>query len=228
VAELRAAAASVEPAIDPEDARALHPAYAVEIEFAADRPDRMDIALRHRVKAAPSTRPRRGPAALGPLDSYTNRPVLRAASVSTLIPVLRRQARRKLPEYMVPSAFVLLEALPITPNGKVDRGALPAPDPVRAESATHEPARNDVERGIVGVLKELLGADEVGLDDNFFDIGANSLMMVQASVRLRMLFERSVPVVRSSSRRCARSRRPSGPPRRRTGRSSRKARIARG
>jgi acyl carrier protein len=97
---------------------------------------------------------------------------------------------------MVPSAFVLMEALPLTPNGKVDRKALPAPERPRSESATHQPPNNDVERAIVSVLHELLGASDTGVDDNFFDLGANSLMMVQASVRLRSLLGRPVPLVR--------------------------------
>jgi acyl carrier protein len=67
---------------------------------------------------------------------------------------------------------------------------------VRSESTTHEPPKNDVEREIVSVLKELLGTDEVGVDDNFFDVGANSLLMVQASVRLRTALGRHVPLVR--------------------------------
>jgi hypothetical protein len=97
---------------------------------------------------------------------------------------------------MVPSAFVRLEALPLTPNGKVDRAALPAPERAGSESRTHEPPRNDVERGIVNVFGELLAAEEVGVDDNFFDLGANSLILVQANLRLRALLGRSVPLVR--------------------------------
>jgi acyl-CoA synthetase (AMP-forming)/AMP-acid ligase II/2-polyprenyl-3-methyl-5-hydroxy-6-metoxy-1,4-benzoquinol methylase len=195
VADLRAATGLVEAGIDPEDAYAVHPAYEVEIEFDPERPDRMDIAFYRRGHAAP-LRANRGPATDAPHEAYANHPAPRVVSGGTLIPALRQHARQKLPDYMVPAAFVLLEALPLTPNGKIDRGALPAPDRTRSESATIEPPRNDVERDIVGVLEELLAADEVGVDDNFFDLGANSLLMVQASVRLRVLLGRSVPLVR--------------------------------
>jgi acyl carrier protein len=97
---------------------------------------------------------------------------------------------------MVPSAFVVLDALPLTPNGKIDRRALPEPERARSESRTQEPPKNDIERGVVRVLQELIGGGEVGVDDNFFDLGANSLMMVQASVRLRALLGQPVPLVR--------------------------------
>jgi acyl carrier protein len=86
--------------------------------------------------------------------------------------------------------------LPLTPNGKIDRAALPAPEHAHSESRSVEPPKNDVEREIVGVLKELIGLDEVGVDDNFFDLGANSLLMVQASVRLRDRLGRPMPLVR--------------------------------
>src|SRR5205823_4221230 len=157
---------------------------------------RMDVTFVHRNRGlAPIPRTGAG-AALNSLASYANQPAPRRAAGGTLTPALREHLRHKLPEYMVPSAFVLLEALPLTPNGKIDRNALPAPERARSESTTHEPPHNDVERQIIGVLRDLLGADEVGIDDNFFDVGANSLLMVQASVRLRTALGRNVPLVR--------------------------------
>jgi natural product biosynthesis luciferase-like monooxygenase protein len=126
---------------------------------------------------------------------YANQPA-RPASTGQLVPSLRTRLREKLPEYMMPNAFVVLDAMPLTPNGKVDRGALPAPDRARhATSTKYVPPASDLEQGIAGVLQELLGVDEVGRDDNFFDLGANSLMMVQASVRLRAVLRRDVSLV---------------------------------
>ncbi|MBC7842048.1 MAG: non-ribosomal peptide synthetase, partial [Gemmatimonadaceae bacterium] len=88
----------------------------------------------------------------------------------------------------VPDDIVLLDAMPLTPNGKIDRKALPAPamlrTPVVARPA-FTPATNDTERTIATVLQELLGLERVGTHDNFFDLGANSLMMMQANSRLR-------------------------------------------
>jgi natural product biosynthesis luciferase-like monooxygenase protein len=196
VADLRARASWHGPTIDPEDARALHPAYEAAIAFAPGRPDKMDVAFRHRVKQALPGRVRRESAASAPPAAYANRPTRRPASDVALVSSLRQHARQMLPEYMVPSAFVLLEALPLTPNGKIDRAALPAPERARSESGTREPPGNDVERGIVSVLQELLAAEDIGVDDNFFDLGANSLIMVQVNVRLRALLGRSVPLVR--------------------------------
>ena len=196
VADLRAAARQRIPALDPEDVRALHPDYDAHIEFNAQRPDCMDVTFSHQTKSHAPSRRNDAHGAYGPLAKYANQPAPRRASGGTLMPALREHLRHKLPEYMVPSAFVLLEALPLTPNGKIDRNALPAPDRARSESTTHEPPKNDLEREIISVLKELLGADEVGVDDNFFDVGANSLLMVQASVRLRTALGRNVPLVR--------------------------------
>ena len=102
------------------------------------------------------------------------------------VPELWQHLSKTLPEHMVPSAFVLLDALPLTPNGKIDRGAWPTPDRARPKTASAAaPPGNDFERVIASVLQALLAIDVVGLDDNFFDLGANSLSMVQASVRLR-------------------------------------------
>ncbi len=96
----------------------------------------------------------------------------------------------------MPSAIVQLDALPLTANGKIDRKKLPAPGAVRQEVAARYVApKGDLERAIAGVFQELLGTSEVGMDDNFFDLGANSLMMVKASVRLREALGRAISLV---------------------------------
>ena len=120
------------------------------------------------------------------LSAYANRPAFRAVSGANLVPALRQYLRDTLPEYMVPSAFVPLEALPLTPNGKLDRQALPSPDAARQETATpFEAPATEVERKLAGIFRELLGLNEIGVDDNFFDLGANSLMMVQVVEKIR-------------------------------------------
>ena len=189
--------------LHPEDVRGIHPDFEASITFAPGRLDRMDVFFRRR--SLPETaRPERAPhAALSPdmsgLGSLANRPAGHGSPVAegSVVPSLRTLAREKLPEYMVPGAFVVLDAFPLTPNGKVDRGALPAPERVRDEkrAAPREAPTNEVERAIVTVLQELVGLD-VGVDDNFFDVGANSLILVQASVKLRALLERPIPLVR--------------------------------
>jgi acyl carrier protein len=98
---------------------------------------------------------------------------------------------------MIPTAFVPLEALPLTPNGKLDRQALPAPDGSRHETATpFVPPATDVERKLAAIFQELLGVNVIGIDDNFFDMGANSLMMVRVVEKIRAELGLKMSVVR--------------------------------
>ncbi|HVR99133.1 MAG TPA: amino acid adenylation domain-containing protein [Thermoanaerobaculia bacterium] len=109
---------------------------------------------------------------------------------------LRGFLLESLPEAMVPSAFVTLPALPLLPNGKVDWRALPAPGGDRPELGTAYTApESDLERAIAEVWQDLLRVDRIGLDDNFFDLGGHSLLLVQAQGRLREALGREVAVV---------------------------------
>jgi acyl carrier protein len=102
------------------------------------------------------------------------------------VPELRQHLRSTLPEYMMPSAFVPLEALPLTPNAKIDRQALPLPDGGRREIATpFVPPAKEIERKLAAIFQELLGKKDIGVGDNFFDLGANSLMMVRVVEKIR-------------------------------------------
>ena len=99
---------------------------------------------------------------------------------SDLVSQLRSFLKQKLPEYMVPSAFVLLEALPLTPSGKVDRRALPAPDQTRlAPQETFMLPRTPVEEILTQVWEQVLGIERVGIHDNFFELGGDSLLSIQ-------------------------------------------------
>ncbi len=109
---------------------------------------------------------------------------------------LRHFLKEKLPEYMLPSAFVVLEALPLTPNGKVDRRALPAPDNLRPELANNYQApESEVEKSIAKVWKQVLQLERVGVNDNFFDLGGHSLLVVQVNNKLREILHRDLSVV---------------------------------
>jgi acyl carrier protein len=103
---------------------------------------------------------------------------------------LRHFLQELLPEYMVPSAFVALAALPMTSNGKVDRKALPAPDTVRPElAAAFVAPRTAVEGTLAAHWTEVLGIDCVGIYDNFFELGGHSLLASQLIARLRDAFQ---------------------------------------
>jgi amino acid adenylation domain-containing protein len=106
---------------------------------------------------------------------------------------LRAHLRRSLPEYMVPSAFVFLEALPLTPNGKLDRKALPAPDFVSAEERYVAP-RTPVEEVLAGIWAEVLRLERVGVQGNFFDLGGHSLLATRVVSRIREVFRVDLPL----------------------------------
>jgi hypothetical protein len=113
----------------------------------------------------------------------------------TAAEALRAHLRAKLPEYMVPSAFVLLEALPLSPNGKIDRKALPPPDRAGTESAgVYVAPRTPVEEAVAAVWAEVLGLPRVGAHDNFFDLGGHSLLATRVVSRLRDLFQTEMPL----------------------------------
>ncbi len=104
--------------------------------------------------------------------------VLHEAQTAT-VDELRSHVMGQLPTYMVPSAFVLLEALPLTPNGKIDRPALPAPDPARiAAKETFVAPTPLVHHQLVQNWEELLDVRPIGIKDNFFDLGGHYLLAV--------------------------------------------------
>jgi amino acid adenylation domain-containing protein len=108
---------------------------------------------------------------------------------------LRGFLKEKLPEYMIPSAFVALQAFPLTPNGKLDRRALPAPEQAETtRDVRGEGTRNPLEEVIAGIWAEVLGLERVGLDDNFFEAGGHSLLALRVVSRLRSTLKIEVPV----------------------------------
>lgn len=122
--------------------------------------------------------------------------VVTEQKTSVSVNKLRDFVNTKLPEYMLPSVFVFLEALPLTSNGKVDRRALPAPDNVRPELATNYQApHSEVEKTIAKVWKQVLQIEKVGINDNFFDLGGHSLLVVQVNNKLREVLNRDFSVV---------------------------------
>ena len=106
---------------------------------------------------------------------------------------LQAALRQTLPDYMIPSAFVFLEAIPLTPNGKLDRRALPAPEYVDAEHEFVAP-RTEMETAMAAIWQEVLDVDQVGVYDNFFALGGHSLLAARIISRVNSQLDRNIPL----------------------------------
>lgn len=112
--------------------------------------------------------------------------VARTPGASTDAKTLRRALAARLPDYLVPQSLFVLEELPLTPHGKIDRRALPRPEERCAKS--HTPPRTETERALVEIFQNMLGLDQVGVDDNLFELGADSLTAVQLLIEIESRF----------------------------------------
>ena len=113
-----------------------------------------------------------------------------------LPPELRAHLQKTLPEYMQPSAFVCLEALPRTPNGKIDRNALPAPDLAGIAKTSYVAPANDAEQRVAGIWEKILGLSKISTTANFFDIGGHSLLAAQLLARVEQSFGQKIPLAK--------------------------------
>ena len=130
-----------------------------------------------------------------PWNTYTNQS-LQAKDLSNLIFQLRILLKDKLPEYMVPSAFVLLDSLPLTPNGKVDRRSLPKPNhsrPILLE--VFVAPCTSIESQLAAIWTQVLGIEPIGINDNFFDLGGHSLLTVEMLFQVKEIFHVDLPLL---------------------------------
>jgi amino acid adenylation domain-containing protein len=126
--------------------------------------------------------------------NYANNP-LQGKIARQLVPELRQYLQSKLPEYMLPSAFVLVDAWPLTANGKIDRRSLPSPDQTRLElEADYVVASNPIEEKLVLIWSEVLVVQQIGVHDNFFNLGGHSLLATQVISRVRDAFNVELPL----------------------------------
>jgi len=131
----------------------------------------------------------------GPWSSFGNE-VLKQPSEQYMTQRLRQHARQWLPEYMVPSRFIWVAKLPLTANGKLDRAALPSSNGSRSHSvASHAAPKNDVEAKLAGIWEEVLGLESVSVNENFFDLGGHSLLLVRLHSKLTQQFETSLSII---------------------------------
>jgi amino acid adenylation domain-containing protein len=106
---------------------------------------------------------------------------------------LREYVKQKLPDFMVPSFFVTLDKLPLTPNQKIDRKALPAPEKGKTGSeGAYVPPKNELQRTIAGIWQAVLNVPEVSMNDNFFELGGHSLLLVQAYYRIHEITDKEL------------------------------------
>jgi pristinamycin I synthase-3/4 len=119
-----------------------------------------------------------------PLMSLGNNP-LHGRLRRNLVPKVQKELERALPDYMVPSAFVILEKFPLTASGKIDRKALPAPQRSRDDGEVYVAPRDGIETILTEIWSGVLGIDQIGINDNFFSLGGHSLLATQMISRVR-------------------------------------------
>jgi acyl carrier protein len=106
----------------------------------------------------------------------------------------REALKQELPGYMVPSVYVVLESLPLTGNGKVDRKALPAPGEQDLQRAAYEAPRTELETELCAAWPEVLGLERVGIHDNFFELGGHSLLAMRLISQVRQRLGKELPL----------------------------------
>ncbi|BAY23185.1 McnC protein [Calothrix sp. NIES-2100] len=182
--------------VEPEDFYALNVPYRVDITWSHSSTEgHYDVVFVRQDAVGKRTIFPHSTALSRPWQSYANNP-LQAKAAHKLVPQLQTYIAEKLPEYMMPSGFVVLESLPLTANGKVNRRALRAfHDGIKSQLAENYIApRTPVEHVLVKIFVEVLGLKRVGIYDNFFELGGHSLLATQLVSRVRDILHVELPL----------------------------------
>lgn len=184
--------------IEPEQWWELDLPYDISIDSSVDNPGCYDVFFRHKHKSGESEIPAGQTVAVPPRpwSHYANNPSF-GQLAGNLAPKIREYLNSKLPDYMVPSAFVILPDLPLTPNGKVDRRALPAPDyAATASQAEFVAPRNEVEKQLTQIWEEVLHVSPIGIYDDFIQLGGHSLLGIKIMVLIQARLKVELPIHR--------------------------------
>ncbi|MFG2846319.1 non-ribosomal peptide synthase/polyketide synthase [Kitasatospora sp. NPDC048296] len=171
--------------LDPEEFHALGErlGYGVAITWSSTEPGALDVLFTDPEQARVGSAVEEvEPGPVAAIGRFTNVPA-GSRDLGALAKELRAHLAQQLPEYMVPNAFVTLKAMPLTPNGKLDRKALPAPS--TSASAAGRGPRDEREELLCAAFAEVLGLSSVGIDDNFFELGGHSLLATRLVSRVR-------------------------------------------
>ncbi len=199
---LEAASRSSLDAVDPEDVWSLSESvpYAIQARWSENDADCFDALLTRQIESASNGFPARSfnftteLSGSKPLSSYANSP-LRGGLSRRLVQRLRNFLEERLPSYMMPASFVVLDALPLNASGKVDRKALPAPDEAQAGSADERVLpRTAIEALLAHLWTDVLGMESIGVHDDFFELGGHSLLATQLLSRVREGFHVELPL----------------------------------
>ncbi|MBD2453057.1 amino acid adenylation domain-containing protein [Nostoc sp. FACHB-87] len=185
--------------VEPEDFWALEKdlPYSVQITWSnTGAGDRYDVIFKRSTPDAAECLclPAAVPPSSRPWHNYANTP-WQGNLARERVPQLRDFLKEKLPEYMVPSAFIFLDALPLTPNGKVNRRVLPLPESYATQNNLYVAPETELQQTIADTWQTVLGIEKVSINDNFFDLGGHSLLISQVNAQLREKLQRDISVV---------------------------------
>ncbi|MCP4927635.1 MAG: amino acid adenylation domain-containing protein [Gammaproteobacteria bacterium] len=193
VAKLRTTIEQQPSGIEPELIYELGKKYGIDVQLSGTLPGQFCVFLRSGNQLGfdgelmQAARP-------VPWRDYGNDP-LQGRLQRSLIPILRDRLRVAVPDYMMPSAFVILDAFPLTPNGKINRKALPAPERKRGEQEVYVAPRTNTEEQLVAIWSDVLGVKQIGVHDDFFALGGHSLLATQLISRIRDGLNTELPLM---------------------------------